>query len=65
MQLIIPKTDESIKLLEDNREKASELTKEEQYVLQLLKVPGIMGHLHCLEIKFNFNDRFLTLNKQL
>ena len=41
------------------------MTKEEQYLLEILRVPGIMGHLTCLDIKFNFSERFLNLNKSL
>ena len=34
-------------------------------MLEILRVPGIMGHLTCLDIKFNFSERFLNLNKSL
>ena len=44
---------------------ADELTKEEQYLLELIRVPGIKGHLNCLDVKFNFSNRFLNLNKNL
>lgn len=62
--LVIP-DDETIKVLEQNRSIATELTKEEQFLLHILTVPGIKSHLECLEIKFNFTDRFLVLNKSL
>ena len=64
VRLIVPEPEQA-KLLEDNRAKADELTKEEQYLLEILKVPGIKGHLICLDIKHNFSDRFLNLNKSL
>ena len=28
-------------------------------------MPGIQAHLSCLEVKFNFSSRFLSLNKNL
>lgn len=58
-------TQEQEKLLEDNRACASELTKEEQYLLEILRVPGIKGHLNCLEVKFSFSNNFLNLNTSL
>lgn len=64
IKLIVPGPEEE-KLLEDNRSKAEELTVEEQYMLNILKVPGIMGHLNCLEVKFHFSNTFLTLNENL
>ena len=53
------------KLLEDNREAADELSKEERYLLDLIRVPGLGAHLRCMDVKFNFSARFLTLNTQL
>ena len=44
IRLIVPEPEQE-KLLEDNRDKADELTKEEQYLLEILRVPGIKGHL--------------------
>ena len=64
LALVIP-TPEQEKLLEENRHCAHELSKEEQYLLEILKVPGIGGHLNCMEIKFNFSERFLSVNKSL
>jgi len=60
--LIIVPNAEQEKILEDNRAFAEELTKEEQYLLEILRVPGIKAHLECMEIKFNFSERFLVLN---
>lgn len=62
--LIIP-DNETTKMLEENRSIAHELTKEEQFLMKIITVPGIKSHLECLEIKFNFTDRFLTLNDSL
>ena len=64
IRLIVPEPEQE-KLLEDNRAHAEELTKEEQYLIEILRVPGIKGHLICLDIKHNFSDRFLNLNKSL
>ena len=64
IRLIVPEPEQE-KLLEDNRAHAEELTKEEQYLIEILRVPGIKGHLICLDIKYNFSDRFLNLNKSL
>jgi len=61
LSLIIP-NEEQMKLLEENRAVAEELSKEEQYLLEILRVPGIKAHLQCMEIKFNFSERFLVLN---
>lgn len=61
LSLIIP-NEEQMKLLEENRTVAEELSKEEQYLLEILRVPGIKAHLQCMEIKFNFSERFLVLN---
>ena len=44
INLIIPEPEQE-KLLEDNRAAAAELTNEEQYLLSILRVPGIKGHL--------------------
>jgi len=62
--MIIPEPEQE-KLLEAERPKAEELSKEEQYLLEIIKVPGIKGHLDCLEIKFHFSERFLNLNSSL
>ena len=56
---------ENEKLLEENREVSHELTREEQYLLELLRIPDVRNHLRCLEIKFSFPNQFLTLNTQL
>ncbi len=61
---MIPAADE-IQLLEENREKANELTKEEQYLLEILTVPGIKAHLDVLVIKNNFGEQFLNCNVYL
>ena len=61
---MIPEPD-VIKQLEDNREKAHELSKEEQYLLEIIKLPGVKGHLQSAEIKFAFTERFLAMNKNL
>ena len=52
-------------MLEQNRSIAHELTKEEQFLMKIMTVPGIKAHLQCLEIKFNFAERFLVLNRNL
>lgn len=61
---MIPAADE-IQLLEENREKANELTKEEQYLIEILIVPGIKAHLDVLVIKNNFGEQFLNCNVYL
>lgn len=61
LALVVPIPEEE-KLLEENRSKADELTKEEQYLISILRVPGMMSHLDCMEVKFNFSNRFLTMN---
>ena len=62
--LMIPEPD-LVKQLEDNRAAADELSKEEQYLLEIIKLPGIKGHLQSAEIKFAFSERFLAMNKNL
>lgn len=42
--LMIPEAD-LVKQLEDNRADADELSKEEQYLLEIIKLPGVKGHL--------------------
>lgn len=42
--LMIPEPD-LVKQLEDNRAAADELSKEEQYLLEIIKLPGVKGHL--------------------
>lgn len=42
--LMIPEAD-LVKQLEDNRAAADELSKEEQYLLEIIKLPGVKGHL--------------------
>ena len=56
---------EEEKLLEENRSKAEELTKEEQYLISIIRVPGIMSHLNCMEVKFHFSNKFLGMNANL
>jgi len=56
---------EDLQILEENRAIAKELTKEEQYLMEICKVPGIKSHLDSLEVKFSFSDRFLSMNKYL
>lgn len=53
------------KTLEANRADAEDLTKEENYMLDLLRIPRLVDHLSCLDVKFNFTNRFLMLNKSL
>ena len=64
LALIVPRPEQE-KLLEDNRASAAELSKEEQYLLDIMRLPGLQGHLNCLEVKFNFSDQFLILNSNL
>ena len=57
--------EEEEKLLNENKHIADELSKEEQFLLKLMKVPHLEQHLQCIEIKQQFNPRFLSLNKSL
>ena len=34
-------------------------------MLDIMRVPGLQGHLSCLEVKFNFSNQFLILNSNL
>ena len=64
VRIMIPSL-EIQKQLEDNRASFYQLTTQEQYLLEILRLPGITAHMQCLEIKTEFSERFLQLNKNL
>ena len=41
------------------------LAESHEYLLKVLKIPGIKGHLDCLEISTFFKDRVELLDKSL
>ena len=57
--------DEEEKTLRDNQAIASELSDQEQFLLQLIRVPRLKCHIECMYFKITFNPKFLKLNSGL
>ena len=57
--------DEEEKTLRDNKAIASELSDQEQFLLELIKVPRLSCHIECMLFKITFSPKFLKLNSGL
>ena len=56
---------EEEKVLKENIAISDQLSKQEQFLLQLMKVPNLKGHLSCIMFKICFSANFLKLNDSL
>ena len=57
--------EEEEKLLRENIGMADELSKQEQFLIHLMKVPNTKAHLECIDFKLCFSRNFLKLNDGL
>ena len=57
--------EEEAKTLEENKAIASELSEQEQFLIQLIKVPRLNCHIECMLFKITFSPKFLKLNSGL
>ena len=63
--ILMSPNEEEEKILKESISIADELSKQEQFLIHLLKVPNLKTHLQCINFKLCFYPNFLKLNNGL